>query len=152
MRILFCLGVPTRAPRIHHRNELTEKAWLTSYRDEVNVFTGADLGRRNLLYKYRGFWTYFEDEKWRYACWDMTYFIAFSFSYTATFFQTWIRATCLTKLSKQTTTQPSISFTIEDYRQIIIIVATQDSEKWLYLCAYWLRSIFYFYSYSLSEN
>ena len=72
---------------------------------------------------------------------DMTYFIAFSFSYTATFFQTWIRATCLTKLSKQTTRQPSISFTIEDYRQIIIIVATKDSEKWLSLYAYWLGSI-----------
>ena len=72
---------------------------------------------------------------------DMTYFIAFSFSYTATFFQTWIRATCLTKLSKQTTRQPSISVTIEDYRQII--VATKYSEKWLYLYAYWLRSIFY---------
>ena len=74
---------------------------------------------------------------------DMTYFIAFSFSYTATFFQTWIRATCLTKLSKQTTRQPSISVTIEDYRQIIIIVATKYSEKWLYLYAYCLRSIFY---------
>ena len=72
---------------------------------------------------------------------DMTYFIAFSFSYTATFFQTWIRATCLTKLSKQTTRQYSISYTIEDYRQIIIIVATKDSEKWLSLYAYWLRSI-----------
>ena len=72
---------------------------------------------------------------------DMTYFIAFSFSYTATFFQTWIRATCLTKLSKQTTRQYSISYTIEDYRQIIIIVATKDSEKWLSLYAYWLGSI-----------
>ena len=28
--------------------------------------------------------------------WEMMYFTAFSFGYTATFFQTWIRATCLT--------------------------------------------------------
>ena len=120
---------------------LTCQFYWTSTLSTLNVFTGADLERRNLLYKYRGFWTYFEDEKWRYACWDMTYFIAFSFSYTATFFQTWIRATCLTKLSKQTTRQYSISYTIEDYRQIIIIVATKDSEKWLSLYAYWLGSI-----------
>ena len=81
--------------------------------------------------------------KWRYASWEMIYFTAFSFGCTATFFQTWIRATCLTKLSKQTTRQPSISVTIKDYRQIIIIVATKYSEKWLYLYAYCLRSIFY---------
>ena len=31
--------------------------------NDVDVFTGVDLERRNLLYKCRGFWTYFEDEK-----------------------------------------------------------------------------------------
>ena len=64
---------------------------------------------------------------------EMIYFTAFSFGYTATFFQTWIRATCLTSYPKQTTRQPSISFVIDDYRPII--VATNDSENWLSLYA-----------------
>ena len=42
-------------------------------------------------------------------------------------------------LSKQTTRQPSISFVIEDHRQII--VTTNDSENRLSLYADWLRSI-----------
>ena len=41
--------------------------------------------RRNLLYKYRGFWTYIEDEKLRYASIlrNDTVFIAFSLGYTS---------------------------------------------------------------------
>ena len=31
--------------------------------NDADVFTGVHLESRNLLYKYRGFWTYFEDEK-----------------------------------------------------------------------------------------
>ena len=61
--------------------------------------------------------SYFEDEKWRYASWEMMWFTAFSFRYTATFVQTWIHATCLKSyqdLSKQTTRQLSISFVITD--------------------------------------
>ena len=46
------------------------------------MFSQADVERRNLFSKYRRFWTYFEDEKWRYASWEMLYFIAFSFGYT----------------------------------------------------------------------
>ena len=45
--------------------------------NDADVFTGVDLESRNLLYKCRGFWTYFEDEKWRHASWEKTYFIAF---------------------------------------------------------------------------
>ena len=43
------------------------------------------------------------------------------------------------KLSKQTTRQPSISFFIEDHRQII--VTTNDSENRLSFYADWLRGI-----------
>ena len=41
--------------------------------------------RRNLLSKYRGFWTYIEDEKLRYASIlrNDTVFIAFSLGYTS---------------------------------------------------------------------
>ena len=31
--------------------------------NDADVFTGVDLESINLLYKYRGFWAYFEDEK-----------------------------------------------------------------------------------------
>ena len=39
--------------------------------------------------------------KWRYASWEMIYFTAFSFGCTATFFQTSIRATCLTSFQSR---------------------------------------------------
>ena len=37
----------------------------------------------------------------RYASWEMIYFTAFSFGCTATFFQTWVRATCLTSFQSR---------------------------------------------------
>ena len=39
--------------------------------------------------------------KWRYASWEMIYFTAFSFGCTATFFQTYIRATFLTSFQSR---------------------------------------------------
>ena len=69
-------------------------------------------------------------------------FTAFSFGYTANLNMHNLSGN-YRDLSKQTTTQPIISFVIEDYQQIP--VAKNDSENLLSLYAVWLRSIFHCY-------
>ena len=102
--------------------------FITQSNDDV--FTGVYLERRNLLYKYRGFWTYIEDEKWRYASIlrNDAVFIAFSLGYT----------------SYQADHEAAEHFVCHRGP------STKDSEKRLSLYADWLRSIFC--CYLLLEN
>ena len=99
----------------YHVTESLPQNFITQSNDG-DVFTGVDLERRSLLDKYRGFWTYFEDENW--------YFIAFSFGFTS--FQSRPRGS------------REFSFVIQDHRRKI-------PKKWLSLNADWLRLIFYCY-------
>ena len=118
--LLRCLARDRKSiPQFHYTN------WSND-----DVFTGVYLERRNLLYKYRGFWTYIEDEKWRYASIlrNDTVFIAFSLGYT----------------SYQADHEAAEHFVCHRGP------STKDSEKWLSLYADWLRRIFY--CYLLLEN
>ena len=93
--------------------------------------------------------------KGRYTSWEMTYFTAFSFGCTETFFQTWIRATCLTSFQSRPRGSRAfrVSSTIIDRQERLLSTNHRRDGRfrnWLSLYADCLRSIFY--CYLLSEN
>ena len=113
--ILWTTSLPSTWPKVY----------------DADVYTGVDLERRKLLYKYRGFWTYFEDEKRRYASWEMMYFIAFSFGCTS--YQSQARGSRESRFSSKTID--------ERFRKTVFFVCWLTPENILSIVTY-----------SLSEN
>ena len=134
-KLLCCLARDRKStPKFHYTT------WQSN---DVDVFTGVDLERRNLLYKCRGFWTYFEDEKWRYVSWEMMYFIAFSLGYSS--YQSRPRGSRAFRMSSRTI--------VERFWKMVVFVCLFTPKYTLLLLTHfrktkyadWLRSIFYFY-------